>query len=216
MVWTKNQEHVINTHLSVYSEAGNCFYCWVPKGFDPKKFMHELAEIKSKGGDTECFFSISLQRANVFFKTRFLGFDHAGLQFKIPDKVFKVQRRRDLRFPIPDGLSLKVEFDDPLSPDVRSTRKVIDLSASGMAFQVNEDEIPMYPSGFTLQNLSFSVRSKKITVAAEIRHTRKLGSDSRLKGAMVGILFKDIRPGDSQHIAGYVFEESRKYFSRFI
>jgi hypothetical protein len=212
MVWTKDQEHVINTHVSVYSEAGSCFYCWVPKGFDPKKFMDDLAKMS----ENECFFSISLQRANIFFKTRFIGFDSAGLQFKLPSKVYKVQRRKDLRFPVPDGIAIKVEYKDPLAPDTRISKKVLDISASGLAFLIPEAEAPLYPSGLTLQDFSFSIRNKKITVSVEIRHARKLGPDSRAKGFAVGVLFKDIRPGDGQHIAGYVFEESRKYFSRFI
>jgi hypothetical protein len=163
--------------------------------------MDGLVEIAQKGGDSECFFSVSLQRANIFFKARFIGCDQAGLQFKLPSKVFKVQRRKDLRFPIPDGLALKVDFADPLSPTVRSQRKVIDISASGLAFVIGEDEMPLFPAGLSLSDFTFTVRGRKISVTAEIRHVRKLADGGRLKGAAVGVLFKDIRAGDNQHIA---------------
>jgi hypothetical protein len=212
MIWTKNQEHVINTHVSVFSDAGQCFYCWTPKGFDSRKFIDELKKL----GEKECFFSISLLRANVFFKAQFLGVDHAGLQFKLPGKVFKVQRRKDLRLPIPDSFTIKVDFNDPLTPDTRTTKKVLDISASGLAFVIDADEVPMYPTGLVLKDLTFTVRNKTIKTGAEIRHSRALRPDGRHKGHAVGVLFKDIRPGESQHIAGFVFEESRKYFSRFI
>jgi c-di-GMP-binding flagellar brake protein YcgR len=215
-LWTKNQERVVNTHLSVYSESTDSFYCWTPKDLDPKIFMDEIAKIAHKGGETDIFFSVSLQRANIFFKTKFMDFDQAGLRFKLPTKVYKVQRRKELRFPIPDSISLKVEFNDPLSPGSRSSRKVGDISAGGMSFLINEDELPMFPTGLKLEDFSFTIRSRKITVAAEIRHSRKIPGINHARNAIVGVLFKDIRPGDSQHIAGYVFEESRKYFSRFI
>ena len=216
MIWTKNQEHVINTHMAVYSDAAKCFYCWIPKDFDAKQFMSHMSETRKKTGEEECFFSVSLLRANIFFKAKFLGLDSAGLQFKIPSKVYKVQRRKDLRFPVPDGLIIRVEFDDPLDPGNRLTKKIIDISASGLAFLVSEEEAPVYPQGLTLKNVSFTIRNRKITVNAEIRHSRKLRPEGRLKGNAIGILFKEIRPGDSQHVAGFVFEESRKYFSRFI
>lgn len=212
MIWTKNQEHVINTHISVFSDSTQSFYCWTPKGFDSWKFTEDLKAMNEK----ECFFSISLLRANIFFKTQFMAVDHAGLQFKLPSKVYKVQRRKDLRFPIPDGHAMKVEYNDPLTPDTRVTKKVVDLSASGMAFLIDEEEAPMYPSGLTLKDFTFTVRNKTFKLTAEIRHSRPLPPGGRYKGCTVGVLFKDIRPGESQHIAGFVFEESRKYFSRFI
>jgi hypothetical protein len=212
MIWTKDQEHVINSHMSVFSDAGHCFYCWVPKGFDTRQFMDDLAAMKQK----ECFFSVSLLRANIFFKAAFLGFDHAGMQFKFPSKVYKVQRRKDLRFPVPDSITIKVEFTDPLAPEVMITKKVVDISAGGLAFLINEDEAAIYPSGLTLENFTFSIRNKTLRIKAEIRHSKKYRGEGRATGVAVGVIFKDIRPGDSQHIAGFVFEESRKYFSRFI
>ena len=216
MIWTNNQEFVINTHMAVYSDAAKCFYCWMPKDLDQKKFLAHMAEMRKSTGESDCFFSVSLLRANIFFRTRFLGIDHAGLQFALPTKVFKVQRRKDLRFPVPDGLIIRVEFADPIAPETRMTKKVLDISASGLAFLIEDSETPLYPAGLTLKELSFTVRNKKITVSAEVRHVRKLRSEERFKGHAVGVLFKDIRPGESQHVAGFVFEESRKYFSRFI
>ncbi len=212
MIWTKNQERVINTHLSVYSDSGKYFYCWAPKEFDPGLFNDELKQ----SGERDCYFSISLMRANIFFRAKYLGFDHAGLQFGLPEKVFKVQRRKDLRFPIPDGHVLKVDFSDPLTPGKPITKKCMDISASGMAFLVEEEEAPLFPVGLMLENMTFNVRGRDITVVAEIRNTRPTRADSRKKGVVVGVVFKNMRAADSQHIAAYVFEESRKYFSRFI
>ena len=212
MIWTKDQAQVINSHISVYSDAGHCFYCWTPKDFDPHQFMDEMA----KSGESECYFSISLLRANIFFKTRFVGFDSAGLQFKLPTKVFNVQRRKNLRFPIPDGYTIKADYADPLSPETVLTKKILDMSAGGISFLIQENEVPIYPAELILKDLSFTVRGKKITVSAEVRHAKKLPEGSRFQGFAVGVMFKEIRAADSQHIAGFVFEESRKYFSRFI
>ena len=110
---------------------------------------------------------------------------------------------------------MKVEFKDPLFPDKITIKKVHDISATGMAFVVSDEDSALFPKGITLNDFTFSVRNKKFTVRAEVSNVRKLRSPTGellAQGHVVGVRFLDLRPGDHQHIAGYVFEESRKYF----
>jgi hypothetical protein len=212
MIWTRDQEQVINSHLSVYSDAIDSFYCWTPKDLDTKKFTTEILKSPTR----ECYFSVSLFRANIFFRSEFVAVDTAGLLFKFPVKVFKVQRRNDVRLPILDGVSMKVEFTDPLFPEKQISKKVLDISAGGMAFVVTENETPTFPAGLTLEAFSFNIGNRRLSTCAEVTNVRKLKDERHKNLFAVGVKFKDLRPGDIQHIAGYVFEESRKYFTRFI
>ncbi len=213
MIWTRNQELVINSHLSMFSEIDQVLYAWIPKDLEPKKFMDELA----KSGSNETYFSMSLSRANLFFKTIFIGTDSGGLRFRSPDKLFKVQRRKDMRYTIPDTHALKLAFQDPIFPETRLTKRVIDISASGLAIVVADEEESFYHPGMILQKLSITLRSRVVEVAsAEIRHMRVLPAGRQIKGVKIGLQFSAIMPGDAQWIASYVFEESRKMFTRFI
>lgn len=212
MIWTKNQEQVINTHLSLYSDAEQVLYFWKPKEFDGAKFTEALA----KSGATECFFSLSLTRANLFFKTSFVGHDSGGIKFRFPKQLYKVQRRKDLRFPIPDGLVIKAEFNDPVFPDKQLTRRVIDLSAGGLCLLISDSDAPLLPTGLVLTEISLNINGRTIKCAGEIRYVRPLPPDSKHTGFKLGVLFQNLRPGDQQHIASYVFEETRKYFSKFL
>lgn len=215
MIWTKDQSEVISSHLSVFGESTNTFYCWIPKSLDVEGFVNEV----NSSGTKDCFFSVSLLKANIFFRAELLGYDTAGLRFRFPTKVFKVQRREDVRLPIPSHTTMKVEFKDPLFPEKTMIAKVQDLSATGMAFIINDDDAPLFPKGLTLSDFSFSVRNKKFKVRAEVSNIRKQRSPTGellAKGHVVGVRFLDMRPGDHQHIAGFVFEESRKYFSKFL
>ena len=212
MIWTTDQEQVVNTMLNHYSAEDKSVYFWVPKELDPREFMDALAKKKNP----ECFFSVSLLHANIFFRTRLIGVGSIGLQFALPEKIFKVQRRKDLRIPIPDGYAMKAEFDDPHYKDERIVRKVIDISAGGTAIMVSENEEPIYQPGVILRGFTFTVRGRKIVVDVEVRHLRKLTKYPKNKATKVGVQFMNIRPGDAQHIAGYVFEECRKYFTRFL
>jgi len=212
MIWTAEHEQVINSHLNVFSEATHTFYCWAPKSLDTQAFFAAVSQSPLR----ECYFSVSLVRANIFFRSEFLDLDTGGLQFRIPNKVFKVQRRNDVRLPILENFAMKVSFKDPLFPLQEMNKKVLDISAGGLAFMITEDESAIFPKGLILKDVTFMIGNRKLTTRAEISNVRELRDDRNKGYHAVGIHFLDLRPGDAQYIAGYVFEESRKYFMRFI
>ena len=186
--------------MTLVSEADPIFYLWEPKDLDPLQFAAAL----KASGETLCRFSVSLETANLFFKSDFAGRDPAGLKFKIPTAVYKVQRRKDMRMPIPPGYTLKVTYVDP-EDNLRScTKKVVDISAGGLAITINPDEETLYTNGLILYQMTFTIRGTTITTQAEVRHSR---------GLKVGLLFMGISAQHAELINGYVNEETRKYFS---
>jgi hypothetical protein len=211
MLWTKDQKRLIETHLAMVSDVEKTLYIWVPPAISPKDFAAGIAE----SGVPECYFSVSAPRANIFFKTGYTGHDDGGLKFSLPEKVFKVQRRQYFRFQIPEGHVLRVEFDDPIDPAKKMQPKVLDISAGGLAFLVGETEEPLFPVGTVLKNVTFTIRGRKFQVDAEVRHKHEMPDHGRFKGHKVGVLFAAMSAADNQHLVAYVFEESRKYFSRF-
>lgn len=212
MIWTRDQVHVIHTHLTVFSESEKTFYTWCPKDINPASLLDDLA----RRNERHCFFSVSLSRANIFFKAEILGYDAGGLRFRFPDKVFKVQRRKDLRLSVPDGHIIKISFQDPLFPESNMVKKALDISAGGAAILVTEGESPVFVPGLILKNMSFQILERKIECEAEVRYSSVLPVNGRHKGCKVGVQFQKMRAADTQAIASYVFEESRKYFTRFI
>jgi hypothetical protein len=217
MIWTKNQTHVIHTHLSLYSDVDRAIFVRLPKEFDLRKFETALAGL----GVQDCFFSVSLVSANIFFKSKYRGHEGEEIGFDLPSAVYKVQRRQDLRFTIPDGYLLKATFSDPALPDETVTVRVLDLSAGGLAFLVTAEQAAWFQSGTTLSQISFSLNKKKIVADGEVRHTGELPEikrrpyPTRKETWRVGVQFRNLKQADQQTIAAYVFEESRKYFTRF-
>ena len=198
--WTKNQEIIFNGHITLISEVDPIFYVWEPKELDPLKFAAAL----KASGETLCRFSISLETANLFFKSEFAGRDPGGLKFKIPTAVYKVQRRKDMRMPIPSGYTLKVTFVDPEDSKHICTKKTLDISAGGLAIAIEPGEEHIYKAGVILFQMTFTVRGTKITCQAEVRYCR---------GSTVGLLFMGISTQHADLINAYVNEETRKYFS---
>lgn len=216
MLWTKDQEIVVHSQIALVSETDQLITVACPKGFNPRS----LLEFMATSGQTQCYFSVSLQRASVFFRAKFNGASDTGLSFVFPETVYKVQRRSDLRFPIPYGHVLKIDMQDPLYPEKTVTWMASDISARGCAIVIPDGESATYPIGLTLKNLRFAIQGRRIEVpGAEVRHKQILSPTTstltgKTSGVRLGLLFKRIRETDSQHIAAYVFEESRRFFTQ--
>ncbi len=208
--WLQGKDQHVQSHMVHLSETDRAFYAWVPKDFDTTGFIQDLKD----SGHQECLFSTSLTSANLFFKARFLGHDSTGLKFAVPDKVYKVQRRKNVRYMIPAGYVLKVEFSDPLYPDMLVQKKLTDISAGGLAFNTAAIDVSLYPVGSILTQCKIVIKTRNIQFDAEVRYAQAHQDTS--KGAKIGLAFKNMLPPDSEFIAAYVFEESRKYFARFL
>lgn len=210
ILWTANQEKTLKTHVSALTNQNQRIHVWQPNDLDMRGLHEEILE----KGLLDWYFSVSLPAANIFFKARYEGFDAAGIKFQAPPKIYKVQRRKDFRYTIPEGYVLKVDFDDPLMPGTRMTQKALDLSAGGLSLVVRPDEAPLFQQGSFVRGIRFKLHTKEITCDAIIRHVRDLPPDSRKQGTKVGLQFTKLAPADAQTIATYVFEETRKYVSK--
>jgi c-di-GMP-binding flagellar brake protein YcgR len=211
LIWTKEQRHVFDSQLVAFDPEQKAVFAKVPTSMDPDQFLRELAELKIE----ECFFSVSLPRANIFFRTQCLGHELGSFRFTIPAKVFNVQRRRAMRLLIPYGHTLKAEMQDPSFPEQKLVRKIIDISANGVAFIAPTAEEALFPKGLVIKQFSFAISRRRITVEAEVRHLRAQPEDAADPGVKVGVEFRKLKPSDSQWIACYVFEESRKVALEF-
>jgi len=210
--WTPDQQHVVRSHMTSFSSDKDTFQVWKPADFNPVSFAAHLAQTKNHS----CLFSISLAASTIFFKALFAGTDDVNIHFQLPEKIFKVQRRKFPRFQIPMGYVLKIHFETPFNEGKVTTQKVWDLSAGGLSFCVNSEEQGLFDPGQLLKEMKFVLQTKTICVEAEIRH-KALIQDGPKKGQYkIGVLFKTISKSDIQLITDHVSEESRKYYSRFI
>ena len=210
ILWTNEQKQLFRSHLSAYTDVENCFYIWIPADLDINGFLQEMQSQRH----AECYLNILLKRTNLFFKSRLVGSEMLGLKFLIPNQIFKLQRRRNFRLPIPDGYVMKVEFSHPFFPENRLIKKIHDISASGLSFLIEDHEEVLFQAGLLIKEIQFMVKNRKITTDAEIRHINSFSDPVRPKKILyqVGLALKNMKPSDSDHIAAYVLEESRKFW----
>ena len=208
-LWTKDQKITLRTRLSVISPEEEIITVLCPEDQDPKR----VSAILNTSGPLS-YFTIGLDRASIFFNTNFAHFENDSLYFNYPEKVFKVQRRKDMRFPLPENMSSSVQYRNPLIPHQILKHPVVDISAGGLSLAIPLTDVGVFKAGGKLEQLTFVVNSRKILCSAIIRHVGDQKKGARYPGKKIGIEFQGIRPADADAIHSFVFEESRKYFTK--
>lgn len=190
-----------------FSEKDHLITLKIPSSVNNREFVRT----HTKENMREFLFSVSLSRGHVFFRSQFIGPSPSGYTFSQPSKVYKVQRRGEYRYRIPKWDLKKVEMPNPQKPGEVVSRKMLDLSAGGMAFFIKPDEQEFYPSSTEIPGMSFKLKSKTIIVDGEVRHAQLI--TDKIRYVKVGIFFTRVSQNDKSLISQFVFDESRKFFS---
>ncbi len=212
MIWTREKGRALQTYCTLFKSSDQTLQFHCPKDFDVAGLQQELQA--SPGAC--CFFSMSLPRANIFFEAEFLEAIPGALKFKLPVTLYKVQRRRDIRVPPPDGYLIKVELLESFFPDHCLQRKALDISVGGLSILVEEADLVYFTAGRVIPEIRFPLANRRISCAAEVRHASKLPSGGRYSGGKVGMLFIGMADADQRFIQDYVAEQQRKQFIVFM
>ncbi len=170
VIWTKDQEFKFETRLTLFDQLENVLCFQFPKRFEMPKFQQVLA----KNRTTECFLNLKHSNGTLFFTSRFLAYDKTGMKFSMPQKLHVVQRRNNTRFTIPMGRLMKVEYEDPLFPEITHKKKVIDISTGGLSFICSENDALSLVEGLVLRNFQLVIKTKKLIMEATVVYVKKL------------------------------------------
>lgn len=212
LVWTRNRESVIKSALHKWTPLSRLIYIKSPADFDEPQFLQSLKTANTK----ECYFSISLARANVFFRTQFIGTDIGSIGFSTPTQIFKVQRRKDMRLKFQATQHVFVDFTDPVDPNLILHKRLIDLSAGGLCFLISPEEKEYYPPGQIIEEMKFKLGEEWVVTRAEVKYARLWNDFHNKKDLLVGVSFPGLPPGKASSVARFVFEENRKIYTRFM
>ena len=213
-VWTKENDHVAKGKMIGLSQSKKRVYTTALVSTEPKVFYDNL-----KAAGSTCFFNLKLDTATLFFVTKLQSSSPSYPEFTLPDKIFKVQRRQKQRFKILQGYLLRVTFRDPTDLTVEHKQKIYDVSSSGLSFLIDKTDPMPFQVGQVLKNLVFTLRNHEINLAGEIIQCKSFAENTHgqnIEKIKIGVMFLDIDPDYSSIIDDYVFEENRKFYSRFI
>lgn len=184
----------------------NSFTASLPESVTPAEFNDHLKRAKT-----------SEALVLVFLQGRFLlglvceieKISAKGIVFKWPKRVLKIQRRREPRFSIPVGYDYRIETDATSGKKAREKNKILDLSASGVAFLVTSKAgVENYPVGKRFNHVWLAFRGKKMMVDLVVRNHTKIKSHvhGEQTGYKVGAEFVKITSDNQNELREFVFD----------
>jgi len=122
-----------------------------------------------------------------------------------PWRRFKIQRRKEARLEIPTGYDFFITIDAIEGPDRRVQKRLLDLSASGLAFQIiSPREAALYRTGLMMKNIIVKVLNREIRIDAQVMNNVPHTISTLGKCSKVGLSFLRISPDDQKFITSYV------------
>lgn len=170
---------------------------------DAKLFSEAL---KKGGPAVECkvlvFFS---GQAIVGAYGRFQGLEREVVALDYPKKVVRIQRRAHARFWVLGGYDLQVRMDAIEGPKRKVAKKLVDISAGGLAFLVvSPREASLFREGMIVRGLHLKLQNRDMVFDVEVRTHEETKRESQIQGIRVGVKFVNIAPEDVDWIQSFV------------
>jgi c-di-GMP-binding flagellar brake protein YcgR len=175
--------------------------------------LDALRELISKKTIQELYVSCVLKTGKMFFAIPVseLRFESQRIIFRIPPKVFQVQRRDHLRLehkglPEVKLASPKFSFDNEQKP---RAMKVLDIGAGGAQISVSSEIGLKLRRGQNIPHFEVTLYGQRIVCGAVIRW-KKILKNNLLQPTefRVGLKFLNLSEKDEEGLQLFVFEES--------
>jgi hypothetical protein len=142
----------------------------------PATAFHEaMAKSKTKN----CLLLIFVGRYLLGVMTEFEKSDARSISFTFPKKIFKIQRRKNVRYSVPAGYDIFIDCES-LETHERVKRKVLDISEGGIAFSLEPTEnLEAYKTGVVMRDCVLTLRNQPLKLSLRVANQmdHKLGME---------------------------------------
>ena len=178
------------------------FTLGLPEDLDPET----LEAISTGPADQDCMLIVFL-RGLMLLGVRSTSVELLKDRLKVgaPLRLFGIQRRKEGRFDIPAGYDLSARIESIDSPGVRVDKRILDLSASGIGFQVVAPrESALYRPGMILKNAQFQVQNHLIVADLEVCNLVPIPKDRLYAGTKIGCKFTHVSADDAEFLSAWI------------
>jgi hypothetical protein len=188
------------------------------------QMMLDIPEVTAEDGSTpdlleksfqeqntrECMVLIHLQgRSIIGINAEPTEVEGRRVVFNYPSKVFKIQRRRSVRYKIPEAYEFTLEFQSPES-GVRVKKRIIDISEHGVSFFIlSPREAGFFRSGMIIKHCTIHVQHQNIEVMLKMVNATEYDRGEKGRGNKIGAAFEQIKPGDQSYLSQLVYSHTQ-------
>ncbi|MEW6056364.1 MAG: PilZ domain-containing protein [Bdellovibrionota bacterium] len=180
------------------------------------------ASIKAQGNE-EILGSFQVDAVNFFFKSKYIaGNDLAYFAVALPEQLYKLQRRQNLRIPFARERAPVLTMADPtkdygpskaISEEDLLSFRVLDLSAGGVAIAAEMDHKDKFKRGLKLADLRFTLKDAQIIASGVVAYASEKKNEKGHAYIKVGVKFNPLKAQYDRQIVQFVLDESRRVFS---
>ena len=165
-------------------------------------------------GARECIVLVYLQGRSILgVNAEPVEIHDRRIVFAVPPKIFKIQRRKDVRFTIPQAYEFTVEFESLEQPRTRVRKRLIDLSEGGLSFFIlSPREAGFFKTGLIIKDCFIQLQHQRIPVMLRVCNQAIYDRGSKGDGNKIGVEFEQISPDDKAYIAQFVYSHAQHLF----
>jgi hypothetical protein len=160
-----------------------------------------------KSPTKNCLLLIFVGRYLLGLMTEYEKSSDSSISFAFPKKIFKIQRRKYIRYNIPAGYDIFIECES-LETHQRVKRKILDLSEGGIAFLLEPSENPeIYKTGAVMRDCTLILRNQTLKLSLRVANQisvelPKLGASQKL-----GLEFIKISEENRNFLAAFIYSQ---------
>jgi c-di-GMP-binding flagellar brake protein YcgR len=211
--WSAGQVHSYTSRIVKVNETGALKSISVSKEFPggdefEATLMREAAE--------EIHFSLHLPTDIIFFKGELRRGESGTFTARVKEPIYKVQRRRSLRLPIPVSQTVAVSFRLASDASKKMQAQLLNLSDGGVSLMSSDEELyRLCQKDAKLAQIDFKIGPLEIAASGIVRHAMAVGNPGMKDRFRFGVEFISMDPKLKERVARFVLEESAKYLGRF-
>lgn len=210
-LWTEGRKYQYISRVSkvVESDANQhkAFTMMVPK--DPK-FQIAL----DQNSIEEVFFSIQLPTDLIYGKAIVRKSNEVAFQFKVNIPLYKVQRRRAIRVPVPADMSSPVELVVEGFPLITGT--LLNISTGGIGLMVKDLSLEKDFVVGRKAEIKFQFGTLPVVAKVNLRYAIPIQGSLMSKRLKIGIQYDEIPQKTVDEIHIYVMQQSTRYLTQKI
>ena len=209
-VWLKNKVLQFEIKLAVVNKERMFFD--LPRDVSNDQWDRYFNSAAA-GGESYLFGTVQIVKTIFFLKMVVDTREDRTIKLYKPLRIFKLQRRANMRIKLSFVKQHTLNVDDPQSPNHVLVYRMLDVSIGGTAVAAKLEEKERFKAGVKLKTIQFMVEGKLVSCDGIVKHAVDAKDESGAAILKVGIEFTNINSTNRSLIHEWVTQETRNIFS---
>jgi hypothetical protein len=202
-MWTKGQALKCDSRVASYDSDREVFAMDYPLGWSAATLADQFKRVKPE----MILWNFKPSRASLFFalSPADVSFRPDQVEFRAPELIYEVQRRKDFRLIFPDAIVRNIRTE-------RGLFSLTDLSAGGAGFTVDLARASEFKVGDQIGEVRLDLESDMLVAQARVTWQLVWKTSMKRSVQKVGIEFSGLSAEAKKFLKTYVHQKHYEYY----